>query len=98
MAFNEHINRIEGMRKAISSVYPGDDWDERVADMHDGQVLVVYNSFLARGLIGKTISDIKPPFSDRLTEITDTELIRAFDEAIKEASIEQLSIGDLKTN
>lgn len=81
---------IEVMRSLISSVYPGDEWKTKVRDMHECQVISVYNSFLARDLIGRDASYSPPKGMYRLTEIT--EEFKEFDLAIERARTKQLKI------
>lgn len=40
---------VEEMRYAISKVYPGDTWRNRVAKMSDNQVVALYYKFLEGG-------------------------------------------------
>ena len=37
---------IEQMRVAISKVYPGEKWYQKVYKMSDSQVLAIYHKFL----------------------------------------------------
>lgn len=34
---------IEQMRAEVAKLYPGDGWRQRVAAMHEGQILAIYN-------------------------------------------------------
>lgn len=34
---------IEQKRAAVAALYPGKGWKEKVAHMHDGQILAIYN-------------------------------------------------------
>lgn len=84
--------RAEEIRAIIASVYPGDEWKTKVRDMHECQLISVYNSFLARGLIGRVVEYTPPKGIYRLTEITDDGLITAFDEAIRQSKTEQIKL------
>ena len=84
---------IELMRTALSSVYPGDEWKAKVRDMHECQVISVYNSFLARDLIGRDASYSPPRGIARMTELK--EGCTEFDEAIEKAKQKQLDFNDI---
>ena len=49
---------VREMRHAISKVYPGKSWKEKVADMPEDQVVAVYFNFEARNMFNKKI---EPP-------------------------------------
>ena len=43
----------QNMRQAISTVYPGDRWRNRLMSMPDNQVVAIYNHFLRDGIFNK---------------------------------------------
>lgn len=81
---------IPEMKGVLQSVYLGPEWKRKVAIMDDGQVVAVFNSFQARGLIGKTVSYEKPKGVERMEEIKDD----GFDKYISDTKYVQLTIDD----
>lgn len=45
---------IEQMRAEVAKLYPGDGWHRRVASMHDGQILAIYNKQVLGRASGNT--------------------------------------------
>ena len=62
---------MDVLKGILSSVYLGPAWKKKVACMDEGQAVAVYNSFLARGLIGKQVTYEPPKGTDGMKEITE---------------------------
>lgn len=70
---------VSEMRDAISNVYNGAAWRNKVATMSDSQVIAVYHSFRAKGKFDKP----KPTVPDKKIKPVDNNKI---------AGAEQLTI------
>lgn len=83
---------VPEMRNAISKVYLGRDWQRKVRDMCDGQVIAVYHSFIFRGLLSDKPKEKKPDMSWQFKTTYDFKNLPSIDEYLKENQSEQLTI------
>lgn len=60
--------RVENLRIAVASAYPGDRWKERVKYMPDNQIIAIYNHFVRDGVFEKIRTPKKP--SDGCRQLT----------------------------
>lgn len=77
---------IDEKRSVLAQVYPG-DWSEKVWAMPDDQIIALYTSFGARGILDGVPEYKSPRGIDRLVELDKSEF--DFDKA------EQLSMFDI---
>lgn len=45
--------RVENLRIAVASAYPGKKWQEKVKYMPDNQIIAIYNHFVRDGVFNK---------------------------------------------
>lgn len=66
--------RIEHLRLAIASAYPGKKWQDKVKYMPDYQVVAIYNHFLRDGVFNKLRSGGKDKKNDASNDYTQLTL------------------------
>ena len=71
---------IDEKRNVLAQVYPG-DWSDRVWAMPDDQIIALYTSFGARGILDGVPEYKKPTGMDRIVEIKDDDF--DFDKAVQ---------------